>query len=77
MTDLYFDAGVQADLGQFETLCEMMGSEATPEQIERLESYALEKLGTALYPTIAEIALLNGIGELYTRFSMRSGECGM
>lgn len=64
-------------LDRFEAMCEAVGREATPEQVERLTSWACENVGTELYGVIEQIAAENGIGELITEFSMRRGECGM
>lgn len=65
------------ELNKFDCMCQVVGAQATPEQIERMTSYALDNFGTELYNTVANIAAENGISDLVTEFSMRAGECGL
>lgn len=64
------------ELNTFETMCEAVGSDATPAQVERLTSWALENIGTDYYGAVEQIAAENGISDLITEFSMRRGEMG-
>lgn len=64
------------ELTQFHYMCQMVGAQATEEQVGRLVSHALEHFGTDDYGTIMNIGAEYGISELVTEFSMRKGEMG-
>lgn len=65
------------ELNTFETMCEAVGSDATPAQVERLTSWALENIGQCWWYAVERIAAENGISDLITEFSMRRGESGL
>jgi hypothetical protein len=64
------------ELITFDAMCEAVGPDATPAQVERLTHWALENIGTAYYGAIEQIAAENDISDLITEFSMRRGEMG-
>lgn len=72
MRELYVDETIE----RFEAMCESVGSDATPAQVERLVTWAVEHFGTDLYRTAGNIALHAGVTAVYTEFSMRCGEMG-
>ena len=57
----------------------VMGSEATPQQIENLKSWIMENIGQDYWLSAAEEVLMqfgDSAGDIYTEFSMRMGEMG-
>lgn len=64
------------ELNTFEKMCEAVGSDATPAQVDRLTSWVLENIGSAYWGAVEQIAAENGISALITEFSMRRGEMG-
>lgn len=58
----------------FSHMCHAVGDSPSNDQINRLVSYAVEKFGRDEWPKAKELALIHGIGGLYTELSMRDGE---